>query len=70
MAQAAGGLLFRCEMCAAAFCEDHLPSEAQVIVTCTRFQNFGQAQPKQVRLRPTCGILMHPAVHDPASEHA
>lgn len=36
-------------MCAAAFCEDHLPAEAQVIVTCTRFQNFGQAQPKQVR---------------------
>ena len=50
-AQAAGGLLFRCEMCANAFCEDHLPGEAQVIVTCTRFQNFGQAQPKQVSPR-------------------
>ena len=47
--QAAGGLLFRCEMCANSYCEDHLPPEAQVIVNCVRFQNFGQAQPKQAR---------------------
>jgi hypothetical protein len=47
--QAAGGLLFRCEACAAAYCEDHLPSECEIVVNCERFMELGQAHPKQAR---------------------
>lgn len=38
----------RCEVCPSAFCEDHLPGEADLTVHCARFQALGQAQPKQV----------------------
>lgn len=30
-AQAVGGMLFRCEGCCHAYCEDHLPEEADVV---------------------------------------
>ena len=37
-AYAAGGLLFRCSECPKAFCEDHLPLEAQMVgPTCERW---------------------------------
>ena len=45
-ATAAGGLLFRCEMCEKAFCEDHLPSEKVIVNKCTRFIDLGQRHPK------------------------
>ncbi len=41
-------LASRWQVCAGAFCEDHLPSAAQLTVHCARFQALGQAQPKQV----------------------
>ncbi|KAF5835257.1 hypothetical protein DUNSADRAFT_7703 [Dunaliella salina] len=44
---AAGGLLFRCEMCENAFCEDHLPEEYEIIGECQHFQALGQNHPKQ-----------------------
>lgn len=44
-AQAAGGMLFRCESCPFAFCEDHLPKTAVVTERCLRFQAMGQEQP-------------------------
>ena len=47
--QAVGGLLFRCEMCPVALCEDHLTAEAQSNITnkCPRFQALGQRHPSQ-----------------------
>ena len=37
-AYAAGGLLFRCSECPKAFCEDHLPLEAEMVgPTCERW---------------------------------
>jgi hypothetical protein len=40
-AQAAGGMLFRCEMCPGCFCEDHLPEAASITGTCERFRRLG-----------------------------
>jgi len=47
--QAVGGLLFRCEMCPVALCEDHLTADAQSNITnkCARFQALGQRHPAQ-----------------------
>jgi SWI/SNF-related matrix-associated actin-dependent regulator of chromatin subfamily A member 5 len=47
---ASGGLLFRCEACADAFCEDHLPATVllrpeRLVDKCARFQALGQAHP-------------------------
>ena len=39
---AVGGMLFRCESCPRAFCEDHLPGDAEIIGECKRFQALGQ----------------------------
>ncbi|KAK9807695.1 hypothetical protein WJX72_006345 [[Myrmecia] bisecta] len=44
---AAGGLLFRCQTCSAAFCEDHMPPDAEILMHCARFQALGQIHPKQ-----------------------
>jgi SWI/SNF-related matrix-associated actin-dependent regulator of chromatin subfamily A member 5 len=44
---AVGGMLFRCEACPRAFCEDHLPSSAEIIGQCKRFQALGQRHPAQ-----------------------
>ena len=46
-AAAVGGMLFRCEACPRAFCEDHLPSTAEIIGQCKRFQALGQRHPAQ-----------------------
>jgi len=50
-AAAAGGLLFRCECCASAFCEDHLPEDVitngRIVGECARFQRLGQTHPAQ-----------------------
>ena len=44
---AVGGMLFRCESCPRAFCEDHLPKDAEIIGECKRFQALGQRHPAQ-----------------------
>jgi SWI/SNF-related matrix-associated actin-dependent regulator of chromatin subfamily A member 5 len=44
---AVGGMLFRCESCPRAFCEDHLPADAEIIGECKRFQALGQRHPAQ-----------------------
>ena len=46
-AAAVGGMLFRCEACPRAFCEDHLPASAEIIGQCKRFQALGQRHPAQ-----------------------
>jgi len=46
-AAAVGGILFRCEACPRAFCEDHLPNTAEIIGKCKRFQDLGQNHPAQ-----------------------
>jgi len=48
-AAAVGGMLFRCEMCPLAYCEDHLPGVARDRITnrCKRFLKLGQIHPKQ-----------------------
>ena len=46
-AAAVGGMLFRCEACPRAFCEDHLPSTSEIIGQCKRFQALGQRHPAQ-----------------------
>ncbi|KAK9840665.1 hypothetical protein WJX81_008358 [Elliptochloris bilobata] len=48
---AAGGLLFRCQGCANAYCEDHLPHDADILQICPRFQYLGQLHP-----RPACFV--------------
>jgi SWI/SNF-related matrix-associated actin-dependent regulator of chromatin subfamily A member 5 len=44
---AAGGLLFRCEMCPDAYCEDHLPIDAEIVGGCDRFEALGMRKPSQ-----------------------
>mmetsp|Transcript_8653 Transcript_8653/g.10341 ORF Transcript_8653/g.10341 Transcript_8653/m.10341 type:complete len:329 (-) Transcript_8653:60-1046(-) len=46
-AQAVGGLIFRCEVCPKAYCEDHLPIDADLIGHCTRFEDLGMRHPDQ-----------------------
>jgi len=56
-ASAAGGLLFRCECCWRALCEDHLPQQAEhdsatedgwhPVGRCERFEALGQRHPQQ-----------------------
>ena len=36
------------QVCANAFCEDHLPGDSHLTVNCKRFQALGQIHPKQV----------------------
>ena len=42
-----GGMLFRCTHCPKAFCEDHLPLDANILKTCERYQKLGQRHPTQ-----------------------
>ncbi|MEW5298327.1 MAG: hypothetical protein WDW36_001466 [Sanguina aurantia] len=44
---AAGGLLFRCDMCQDAFCEDHLPAAYEMVGENELFKALGQMHPKQ-----------------------
>ena len=50
-APAVGGLLFRCESCEYAYCEDHLPEEVldrgRIVDECARFLRLGQEHPSQ-----------------------
>ena len=46
-AAAVGGILFRCEACPRAFCEDHLPGTSEIVGKCKRFQDLGQNHPAQ-----------------------
>eukprot|EP00613_Pedinella_sp_CCMP2098_P034811 CAMPEP_0171740394 /NCGR_PEP_ID=MMETSP0991-20121206/34868_1 /TAXON_ID=483369 /ORGANISM="non described non described, Strain CCMP2098" /LENGTH=140 /DNA_ID=CAMNT_0012338325 /DNA_START=46 /DNA_END=468 /DNA_ORIENTATION=+ len=46
-AQAVGGLIFRCECCPKAYCEDHLPIDAELIGHCERFEALGMRHPDQ-----------------------
>jgi len=47
-AHAAGGLLFRCSECPKAFCEDHLPLDAEMVgAECERFVRLGYSAVKQ-----------------------
>ncbi|GIL63033.1 hypothetical protein Vafri_17166 [Volvox africanus] len=43
----AGGLLFRCEMCPNAYCEDDLPAGYHMVGSCQFFQALGQHHPRQ-----------------------
>ena len=43
-----GGLIFRCKVCPSAFCEDHLPIEAELIGHSARFEALGMRHPDQV----------------------
>lgn len=52
-ASKAGGLLFACQACERAFCEDHLPLDTHYIYDCPRFQHVGHHHPKQVSLSST-----------------
>ena len=49
---AVGGLIFRCEMCPNAYCEDHLPPPGKfaIVNRCKRFQALDQVHPKQARI--------------------
>jgi hypothetical protein len=44
-ASAAGGLIFRCQACPAAFCDEHLPEDViqhgRIVDTCSRFAKLG-----------------------------
>ncbi|KAK9784646.1 hypothetical protein WJX73_007480 [Symbiochloris irregularis] len=42
---AAGGMLYRCQACTAAFCEDCLPDEALLTDDCPRFNRLGYPTP-------------------------
>ena len=46
-AAAVGGLLFRCEWCTNAFCEDHLPIDAELVGRCERYERLGMRHPDQ-----------------------
>lgn len=60
---AVGGLLFRCEMCPNAYCEDDLPAEAELIGTSERFQNLGQIHPSQAYFIHCCSYCVYLAKH-------
>ena len=45
-APAAGGMLFRCEACPKAFCEDCLPDDAQIITDNPHFAPLGYVRQK------------------------
>ncbi|KAK9837753.1 hypothetical protein WJX74_004265 [Apatococcus lobatus] len=55
---AAGGVLFRCEACTVAYCEDHLPiMSVKIIKESMRFQALGQLHPSAacfIRCSPEC----------------
>lgn len=53
-AQDAGGLLFRCEGCEMAYCEDCTPSEMEIVGECQRFAVLSFTHPKQVRAALRC----------------
>jgi SWI/SNF-related matrix-associated actin-dependent regulator of chromatin subfamily A member 5 len=44
-AAGSGEVLFRCEICEAAYCEDCMPSQADVIGNCKRFEDLGFSLP-------------------------
>lgn len=62
-AQAVGGLLFRCEMCPNAYCEDDLPAEAELVGSSERFENLGQVHPSQAYFIHCCSYCVYLAKH-------
>ncbi|GFR46602.1 hypothetical protein Agub_g8205, partial [Astrephomene gubernaculifera] len=84
--QRAGGLLFRCEMCEKAFCEDDLPPQYHMVGECEMFKALGQVHPRQAcfihcsnrcrelasELRPLIqhSMAARPAGDTPAAEEA
>ena len=69
-AGACGGLIFRCEVCPASFCEDHLPADVTIVGTSARLEERGIPLPTQacyVHCSPKCAGFM--AKHFPAEEH-
>ena len=55
-------LLTWVQACSNAYCEDHLPPDADMIFECPRFLHFGQHHPKQVGARPLqCWSILHAA---------
>ncbi|MCO5550259.1 hypothetical protein L7F22_003740 [Adiantum nelumboides] len=62
-AAAVGGLLFRCEMCPNAYCEDDLPAEAELVGNCERFENLGQEPPSQAYFIHCCSYCGYLAKH-------
>jgi hypothetical protein len=42
-----GGMLFRCTHCPKAYCEDHLPLDANILKKCERYLQLGQRHPSQ-----------------------
>ncbi len=50
---AAGGLLFRCEMCDTAYCEDHLPDGARAHA-CSRQQHAARSMQTGSTARELC----------------
>jgi len=60
-ASAAGGMLFRCEACPKAFCEDCLPKEANIVGCSARLEARGVRLPSQacyVRCSKRCDAFM------------
>ncbi|PRW60864.1 SNF2 super family [Chlorella sorokiniana] len=58
---AVGGMLFRCEGCCHAYCEDHLPEDADVVMENARYAQLGYLRTKVacfVRCTPDCGALV------------
>lgn len=54
------GMLFRCEGCPSAYCEDHLPQEADITQICARFAALGVGRLSgacYVRCSPGCATL-------------
>lgn len=64
-AAAVGGLLFRCEMCPNAYCEDDLPAEAELVGNCEHFQNLGQVHPSQAYFIHCCSYCGYLATLQP-----
>ena len=53
-----------CSACPRAFCEDHLPTTAEIIGQCKRFQALGQKHPAQacfIRCDADCIKWVRPA---------
>ncbi|KAL4421455.1 hypothetical protein ABPG75_010746 [Micractinium tetrahymenae] len=54
-------MLFRCEACPEAYCEDHLPAEADITQTCARYAALGVTRLSgacYVRCGPGCAALV------------
>ena len=68
---AAGGMLFRCEACPKAYCEDHLPRAAVIVGGCARLEARGIRMPAQgCYMRCSAKCEAHMAAIEPADASA